>query len=164
MTEEILEENEVIAQEAGETAEIKEETPEIIEPEFVPEPEIVVGDTVYYLPGENGTISCFARWKFDPEAMEAPEPIVPGYDGKYYFESQCPEKPEPTKEEQQQARQAAYKAEVDPLMSQYTRKKTFNLFEEGEEEALLDEINAKVEDIKQRFPYPVNSYESEEVI
>lgn len=93
MNEEIFEENEVITPEASGNAEIEEETPEIIEPEFVPEPEIVVGDTVYYLPGEDGTISCFARWKFDSEALEALEPIVPGYDGRYYFESQCPEKP-----------------------------------------------------------------------
>ena len=136
-------------------------TEEIISDCFLSE-EIIVGDTVYYLPDENGDISSFARWKFDPEALEAPEPIVPGYDGKYYFESQCPEKPAPTKEEQQKARQKAYKAEVDPLMAEYNRKKTFNLFEEGEEEALLAEVNAKVEEIKQRYPYPVE--ESEEVI
>ena len=40
-------------------------------------------------------------------------------------------------------------------MAEYNRKKTFNLFEEGEEEALLAEVNAKAEEIKQRFPYPV---------
>ena len=34
-------------------------------------------------------------------------------------------------------------------------KKTFNLFEEGEEEALLAEIETKVEEIKARYPYPV---------
>lgn len=58
-------------------------------------------------------------------------------------------------EEMRQARENAYRAEVDsPLMAEYTRKKTFNLFEEGEEEALLAEIEAKVEEIKQRYPYP----------
>lgn len=61
----------------------------------------------------------------------------------------------PTKEEQQEARANAYASEVDPLMAEYNRKKTFNLFEEGEEESLLAEIEAKVEEIKQRFPYPV---------
>lgn len=61
----------------------------------------------------------------------------------------------PTEEEQRQARANAYAVEVDPLMSEYNRKKTFNLFEEGEEEALLAEIEAKVEEIKQRYPYPV---------
>ena len=58
-------------------------------------------------------------------------------------------------EEVRQARANAYKTEVDPLMAEYNRKKTFNLFEEGEEEKLLAKIEAKVEDIKARFPYPV---------
>ena len=59
----------------------------------------------------------------------------------------------PTVEEMRQARANAYTSEVDPLMAEYNRKKTFNLFEEGEEEALLAEVNAKVEDIKARYPY-----------
>ena len=58
-------------------------------------------------------------------------------------------------EEIRQARADAYKAEVDQLMAEYNRKKTFNLFEEGEEEALLAEVNAKVEEIKLKYPYPV---------
>lgn len=51
----------------------------------------------------------------------------------------------------------AYANEVDPLMNEYTRKKTFNLFEEGEEEALLAEIEAKVAEIKANNPYPVDT-------
>lgn len=58
-------------------------------------------------------------------------------------------------EEMRQARADAYANEVDPLMSEYNRKKTFNLFEDGEEEALLAEIETKVEEIKARYPYPV---------
>ena len=128
----------------------------------------VIGENTYYIANDDGTISSFAPYQFDENAIKADEEIVQGYDGRYYFASQCPEKPAPTKEEQQKARQKAYKAEVDPLMAEYNRKKTFNLFEEGEEEALLAEVNAKVEEIKQRYPYPVNSSngvlsESEEV-
>ena len=115
----------------------------------------IIGESTYYVANDDGTISSFAPYQFDENAIKADEEIVQGYDGKYYFESQCPEKPEPTKEEQKKARQAAYKAEVDPLMAEYNRKKTFNLFEEGEEETLLAEVNAKAEEIKQRFPYPV---------
>ena len=59
----------------------------------------------------------------------------------------------PTDEEQRQARANAYAIEVDPLMSEYNRKKTFNLFEEGEEETLKQEIQAKVTEIKERYPY-----------
>lgn len=62
-------------------------------------------------------------------------------------------------EEIRQARSNAYADKVDKLMAEYTRKKTFNLFEEGEEEALLKEIEAKVEEIKTRFPYPVEPIE-----
>ena len=62
-------------------------------------------------------------------------------------------------EEIRQARANAYASEVDKLMAEYTRKKTFNLFEEGEEEKLLAEITVKVEEIKTRFPYPVEPIE-----
>ena len=62
-------------------------------------------------------------------------------------------------EEMRQARADAYASEVDTLMAEYNRKKTFNLFEDGEEEALLAEIETKVEDIKQRYPYPVEPIE-----
>ena len=59
-------------------------------------------------------------------------------------------------EEIRKARENAYRAEVDsPLMAEYNRKKTFNLFKEGEEESLLSEIEAKVAEIKQRYPYLV---------
>lgn len=59
----------------------------------------------------------------------------------------------PTDEEQRQARASAYAVEVDPLMSEYNRKKTFNLFEEGEEEKLLKAVQDKVTEIKERYPY-----------
>lgn len=62
-------------------------------------------------------------------------------------------------EEMRQARADAYAAEVDPLMNEYNRKKTFNLFEGNEEEALLAEIETKVEEIKARYPYPVEPIE-----
>jgi chromosomal replication initiation ATPase DnaA len=59
----------------------------------------------------------------------------------------------PTDEEQRQARANAYAIEVDPLMSEYNRKKTFNLFEEGEEEELMKAIQNKVAEIKERYKY-----------
>jgi hypothetical protein len=52
-----------------------------------------------------------------------------------------------------QNRANAYAVEVDSLMSEYNRKKTFNLFEEGEEESLKQAIQDKVAEIKERFPY-----------
>lgn len=56
-------------------------------------------------------------------------------------------------EEMKQARANAYAFEVDPLMSEYNRKKTFNLFEEGEEEELMKAIQDKVAEIKERYKY-----------
>lgn len=79
--------------------------------------------------------------------------VEQGYDGQWYLQGYVPAKPEPTYEEQRQARANAYAVEVDPLMSEYNRKKTFNLFEEGEEEALKKEIEDKVAEIKEKYPY-----------
>lgn len=62
-------------------------------------------------------------------------------------------------EEMRQARADAYASEVDPLMNEYNRKKTFNLFEDGEEEALLKAIEDKVAEIKENNPYPVEPTE-----
>lgn len=81
--------------------------------------------------------------------------VEQAYNGDWYLKGYVPVKPEYTKEEIRQARADAYKAEVDQLMAEYNRKKTFNLFEEGEEEALLAEVNTKVEEIKLKYPYPV---------
>lgn len=75
-------------------------------------------------------------------------------DGEFYKVVRIPEPLPPTEEEQKENRARAYKEEVDPLMAEYNRKKTFNLFEEGEEEALLIEVEDRVEEIKQRYPYP----------
>lgn len=69
--------------------------------------------------------------------------------GEYVFEVSH----EQQVEEAKQARREAYKAEVDPLMSEYNRKKTFNLFEDGEEEELIKVIKDKVAEIKEKFPY-----------
>ena len=76
-----------------------------------------------------------------------------------YIESVENVAPVLTKEEIEQARADLYRLQVDPMMSEYTRKKTFNLFDEGEEEKLLADINAKVEEIKARYPYPVELIE-----
>ena len=50
-------------------------------------------------------------------------------------------------------RASAYTKEVDPLMNEYLRKKTFNLFKDNEEEELLKLIELKVNRIKAINPY-----------
>ena len=86
------------------------------------------------------------------------------YAGSWYLAGYAPVKPEPTKEEQQKARENAYRAEVDPITCHINRLKDEEQTEEvvAEIASLVEERKAKVEDIKQRYKYPVE--ESEEVI
>ena len=83
------------------------------------------------------------------------EEIVYGYDGKLYLKSECPEKPEPTSEEQREKRAVAYEKEVDPITAHIERLKD----EEQTEETItkIDELkgerNSKVQEIKKRYPY-----------
>lgn len=90
--------------------------------------------------------------------------VEQAYDGAWYLSGYAPAKPEPTKEEQQKARQEAYKAEVDPITCHINRLKDEEQTPEviAEIAQLVEERKAKVEEIKQRFPYPVE--DSEEVI
>ena len=60
----------------------------------------------------------------------------------------------PTYEEVRQTRAKLYAQEVDPLMNEYTRKNTFNLFEGEEKTLLLSKIKTNVASIKQNNPYP----------
>lgn len=87
-----------------------------------------------------------------------------GYDGSWYLAGYAPVKPAPTKEEQQKAREEAYRAEVDPITCHINRLKDEEQTAEvvAEIASLVEERKAKVEEIKQRFSYPVE--ESEEVI
>ena len=75
-----------------------------------------------------------------------------------------PEPLPPTKEEQQKAREETYKAEVDPITCHINRLKDEEQTADviAEIASLIEKRKAKVEEIKQRFPYPVE--ESEEVI
>ena len=90
--------------------------------------------------------------------------VEQAYDGSWYVAGYAPAKPEPTKEEQQKARENAYKAEVDPITCHIQRlgdeEQTAEVI--AEIASLVEERKAKVEEIKQKYPYPVE--ESEEVI
>lgn len=99
-----------------------------------------------------------ANSTFD-EPIEEQEGFKIVFDGEKWISEEIPQ-PEKevedkplTNEDVELIRASLYRSEVDPLMSEYNRKKIFNLFAEGEEEALLAEIEAKVEEIKARYPY-----------
>ena len=78
-----------------------------------------------------------------------------GYNGSWYLAGYAPAKPEPTKEEQQKARQDAYRIEVDPITCHIQRlgdeEQTAEVIAEIAQ--LVEKRKAKVEEIKQRFPY-----------
>lgn len=80
---------------------------------------------------------------------------------KWYLAGYVPAAPEPTKEEQQKARQEAYIAEVDPITCHIQRLSDEEQTPEviSEITSLVEERKAKVEEIKQRYPYPVEPIE-----
>ena len=69
-----------------------------------------------------------------------------------------PEPLPPTKEEQRKARANAYQAEVDPITSHIQRLRDAEQTEEivAEIADLIAERDAKVEEIKERYPYPTD--------
>lgn len=59
----------------------------------------------------------------------------------------------PTNEEQRQNRANAYAVEVDPITAHIQRLKDQDPVPEGEIAELIAERDAKVEEIKERYPY-----------
>lgn len=83
--------------------------------------------------------------------------IEPGEYGRQFEIKEVPEPTPPTYEEQKENRAAAYQSEVDPITSHIGR-----LRDEEQTEEIVAKINeliaeraAKVEEIKARYPYPV---------
>ena len=82
--------------------------------------------------------------------------VEQAYNGNWYVSGYAPEKPAPTKEEQQQARASAYAQEVDPITCHIQRLEDEEQTQEIEQEIadLKTERAEKVEEIKERYPYP----------
>lgn len=78
-----------------------------------------------------------------------------------YLESVVNEPYVPTNEEQRQNRESAYQAEVDPITAHIQRLRDENPVPEGEIAELIAERDAKVEEIKARYPYIEENNESE---
>lgn len=62
----------------------------------------------------------------------------------------------PTHEEQSNHRAYAYQQEVDPITSHIQRLRDIDPVPQEEIDELLAERDAKVEEIKQRYPYPTD--------
>lgn len=82
--------------------------------------------------------------------------VEQAYNGSWYVEGYAPEEPAPTEEEQRQKREVAYTQEVDPITCHISRLADEEQTPEIEQEIakLKQERADKVEEIKQRFPYP----------
>lgn len=79
-------------------------------------------------------------------------------DVRYYKICAIPESPAPTHEEQSEKRALAYQNEVDPITAHIQRLRDKEQTEEvvaGIAE-LIAERDAKVEEIKARYPYPTD--------
>ena len=78
------------------------------------------------------------------------------YNGEYLLKSEIPA---PTEEEQRQKREVAYTQEVDPITCHISRLADEEQTPEIEQEIaeLKQERSDKVEEIKQRYPYPVEN-------
>jgi hypothetical protein len=76
------------------------------------------------------------------------------YNGEYLLKSEIPA---PTHDEQSEKRAEAYQAEVDPITSHIQRLRDAEQTEEviAEIEVLIAERDAKVAEIKERYPYPI---------
>ncbi len=95
--------------------------------------------------------------------IEDTEHTVDDY-GLYYYEENKAEYllkseiPAPTEEEQSKKREQAYKDEVDGITAHIQRLRDKEQTPEivAEIEQLIAERDAKVEEIKQRYPYPTD--------
>lgn len=85
--------------------------------------------------------------------------VEKGYDGCWYVLGFAPDPPVPTLEEQKAKRAAAYATEVDQITAHIQRLRDEAEPDEEKIAALIEERNQKVQEIKERYPYP----ESEEV-
>ena len=85
------------------------------------------------------------------------ENIVRGYDGKLYLESECPETPPPTEEEQRQKRQQAFTEEADPLRYNYDEDCARYGYDSEQALASKEIWLAKKDEIRERYPYPVDT-------
>ena len=77
------------------------------------------------------------------------------YNGEYLLKSEIPA---PTHDEQSEKRALAYQNEVDPITAHISRLRDKEQTEEvvAEIAELIAERDAKVEEIKARYPYPTD--------
>lgn len=92
--------------------------------------------------------------------------VEQAYNGNWYVEGFAPIEPEPlppTEEKIRKLRADAYQIEVDPITSHIQRLRDETPLPEDEISALIEERALKVEEIKQRYPYPEGENEPDSI-
>ena len=112
------------------------------------------GDIIQEVTGE----ALFPSLVFD-EVIEDTEHTIDDY--KCYDDEFTLHNIEKDNEEMKQARANAYQVEVDPITAHIQRLKDENPIPEGEIAELIAERDAKVEEIKKRYPYIDNNENKE---
>lgn len=75
------------------------------------------------------------------------------YNGEYLLKSEIPK---PSHDEQSEKRAFAYRQEVDPITAHIQRLRDVDPVPQDEIDELIAERDAKVDEIKQRYPYPTD--------
>jgi hypothetical protein len=76
--------------------------------------------------------------------------------GERVYEIKEYTQPVPTHDEQSKNRALAYQQEVDPITAHIQRLRDIDPVPQDEIDELIAERDAKVEEIKQRYPYPTD--------
>ena len=99
------------------------------------------------------SIALGSNYPFDYTEMD----VEQAYNGNWYVAGYAPEEPAPTEEEQRKKREQAYTLEVDPITCHIQRLSDEEQTPEIEQEIadLKVERSEKVDEIKKRYPYPV---------
>lgn len=79
------------------------------------------------------------------------------YNGEYLLKSDIPA---PTQEEQKAKRAQSYLLEVDPITAHIQRERDAEEPDEDKIAELIQERELKVQEIKERYPYPVETEEA----
>lgn len=79
--------------------------------------------------------------------------VKQAWNGSWYVKGYAPEKPAPTKEEQEQARANAYASEIDPLHARKARKTILGEWTEEDEAEYVAKVKELSAEIAERYPY-----------
>ena len=82
--------------------------------------------------------------------------VEQAYNFNWYVKGYAPEKPAPTKEEQQEKRHEAYVKEVDGLHAQKMRHEILGDWTEEDEAEYREKVIRLSEEIAERYPYPTD--------